>query len=139
VVLCGYNREPHGVLPVTAGANVLDLRDRTSTGALFALVKSCPVLLSNDSGPVHAAGAFENAIVLIPSARHPDLVLPWRHGSPYWKAAALYKKLTIDEVIGKPCLCRPASATALPEGSWAEYLPEQEQVIAQVLTFLGER
>ena len=139
VVLCGYNREQHGVLPVTAGANVLDLRDRTSTGALFALVKSCPVLLSNDSGPVHAAGAFENAIVLIPSARHPDLVLPWRHGSPYWKAAALYKKLTIDEVIGKPCLCRPASATALPEGSWAEYLPEQEQVIAQVLTFLGER
>ena len=138
VVLCGYNRELHGVLPVECPGNGLDLRDRTSTGGLFALVRSCPVLLSNDSGPVHAAGAFENAIVLIPSSRHPDLVLPLRYGSPYWNAVALYKNLTIDEVLGKPGLCRPQSATGAPAGAWTEYLPECEEVIATVLSLLGE-
>lgn len=136
VVLVGRSCDANGVLPVEADAGVLDLRERTSLGALFELVRRCPVLVSNDSGPVHAAGAFDNWIVLIPSARHPDLVLPWRQGSPYYKARALYKRLTIDDVVMNPSVAYPSPANELPDGPWTDYLPEAELVASAVFEIL---
>jgi ADP-heptose:LPS heptosyltransferase len=137
VVLMGKQGEIHGVLPVEAGKNVLDLRDRTTMGGMFELIRWCPVLLTNDSSPVHVAGAFDNSIVLIPSARHPDLVLPWRglpHPAPYYKAVALFKKLTIDEVDRSPCNPVGSHADGPPKGDWSEYLPEVSDVVKAVLS-----
>lgn len=138
VVLCGLQGEIHGWLPVEAHGNVLDLRDRTSMGAMFELVKRCPVLLSNDSSPVHIAGAFDNRIILIPSARHPDLVLPVRNGNPYWRAQALYKRLTIEDISRQPCEFYGTHADGPPVRPWDEYLPETEDVISAVLEALKE-
>ena len=138
VVLCGLNGGIHGVLPVECPENGLDLRDRTTMGGLFALVKRCPVLVTNDSSPVHVAGAFDNAIVLIPSVRHPDLILPVRHGNPYWRASALYKKLTLPEVNRQPCEYYGSHANGAPLGPWSDYLPEAADVIAEALKHHGD-
>jgi hypothetical protein len=138
VVLFGLNGEIHGVLPVECPANGLDARDRTTMGGMFALVRRCPVLLTNDSSPVHVAGAFDNGIVLIPSVRHPDLILPTRHGNPYWRASALYKKLTLGEVNRQPCEYYGSHANGPPLGPWTDYLPETADVIAEVLRHHGD-
>jgi hypothetical protein len=133
VALMGLNGEIHGVLPVECPENGLDLRDRTSMGAMFELVRRCPVLVTNDSSPVHVAGAFDNWIVLIPSARQPDFVLPVRQNkTPYWRADALYKRLTIDDVERSPLDYYGTHANGF-EGDWKDYLPDAKDVIAAAL------
>lgn len=60
------------------------------------VIKKCPYLLTNDSMPVHAAGAFDNHIGLLTIAKRPEFILPYRHerqdfktqvwtGVPLWK------------------------------------------------------
>lgn len=70
----------------------LDLRDKLSIKDLFALIDICKLLISNDSGPVHIAGAFDNWIGMIPSCKHPDYIFPYRKGSQLYKTKALWKK-----------------------------------------------
>jgi hypothetical protein len=133
VVLMGLQGGIHGVLPVECPGNGLDLRDRTSMGAMFELVRRCPCLLTNDSSPVHVAGAFDNWIVLIPSARLPDFVLPVRREKhPYWRADALYKRLTIEDVECSPVDYYGTHANGF-NGDWKDYLPETADVIAAAL------
>ena len=133
VVLFGWNGEIHGVQPVDCPAGCADLRDRTTMGEMFAILEACPCLVTNDSSPVHAAGAFDNHIVLIPSARQPDFVLPWRRNkTPYWRADALYKRLTIDDVECSPVDYYGTHANGF-EGDWADYLPDVQEVITAAL------
>lgn len=132
VVLFGLNGDIHGVLPVECPSNSVDMRDRTTMGEMFAVLEACPCLVTNDSSPVHAAGAFDNWIVLMPSARHPDLVLPYRHGTPYWRATALYKRLTIDDIDCHPLDYYGTHANGF-EGDWKDYLPEAADVIAAAI------
>ena len=62
----------------------------------MVLIGMAQILITNDSAPVHIAGAYDNWIILISTIKHPDHVLPWRNGNKYYKAKALYKKLTVD-------------------------------------------
>lgn len=68
-----------------------DLRNQLSLGELMAVIEYAPILLTNDSGPIHVAGAFNNWIGLIASAKHPDFVLPYRHGNQSFRAKSLEK------------------------------------------------
>jgi len=72
-----------GFVPIEAREGVLDTRNRLSLGGLIAIISRGRCLVSNDSSPIHIAGAFGNWIVLIPSCKHPDHVLPYRNGTPY--------------------------------------------------------
>lgn len=136
VALFGRTGEIHGVQPVDTPQNGLDLRDRTSMGAMFELIRRAPVLVSNDSSPVHVAGAFNTHIVLIPTCRHPDLVLPVRNGSPYYRAKALYKRLVADDLEMQPCEYYGTHANGAPPRPWDEYLPDTGDVIAAALAAL---
>lgn len=100
VILIGKTIKKNEELNITKDASYLnicsegclDLRDKLNLKQLFALISICPVLLSNDSAPVHIAGAFDNWIGLIPTCKHPDYVLPFRKGNQFYKAKALWKK-----------------------------------------------
>lgn len=107
----------------------LDLRNKLSLGELGALLSLAKTLISNDSFPVHLAGAFDNRIILIPSCKHPDHVLPIRRGSTGYKTTALYKKLIIDEIESRPTQVYPTSAE-VEKIDWDKYLPDPEEVAA---------
>jgi len=91
-----YISDIQGVLDVDIVENVIDFRDSLSLDGLMTLIGAAKILITNDSAPVHIAGAYDNWIILISSIKHPDHVLPWRNGDKYYKAKAIHKKLTVD-------------------------------------------
>lgn len=134
VCLIGKNEdETRGTLDVIAREGMIDTRDRLDLGALIALIANAKLLISNDSAPIHVAGAFDNYIILIPSCKHPEHVLHTRQSSPYWRAKAMYKKLALDD-----CDSRPTSTWYGEDGISGEflhddyyaYLPEPAEVIS---------
>lgn len=75
----------------TDKAGCIDLTDQLSFEELAALIGHAKVLISNNSVPIHIAGAFDNWIGLIATDKHPDYVLPYREGQLYWRARSLEK------------------------------------------------
>jgi heptosyltransferase-2 len=56
--------------------NALNLAGKTSLGELCAGLKFCRVLLTNDSGPMHVAGAVGTAVVVPFGSTSPELTGP---------------------------------------------------------------
>jgi hypothetical protein len=90
-VLIGKDMDFRGVVKNVKTDNCIDLRNKIEVGELVALVSKIPILISNDSFPVHIAGAFDNYIGLIPTAKSADYILPYRNGDMYYKAKDLSK------------------------------------------------
>jgi hypothetical protein len=109
----------------------IDLRNKDGVGSLAALLEQAKALLSNDSAPIHLAGAFDNWIYLLPSCKHPGHVLPYRKGSINYKTKALYKKLTIDEVESRPTQVHETSAEFIVS-NWNDYLLEPDKVVQKI-------
>jgi len=126
---------PHGYLPINADG-CIDFRDKLDIKELFALISKAKTLITNDSMPVHVAGAFDNNIILIPTCKHPDLIMPWRNGYKYYKAKALYKKLMEDDSFYIGDGQENYVTKDIPKGHMiGEYLPEVEEVIETVKQF----
>ena len=125
----------------------VDFRNLLGTDGLIALISMSPLLITNDSGPLHVAGGFDNQLIVIPTCKHPDLILPWRNGSKYYKTKALYKKIlgedeNIDITLTSPYNQLLIGATVpklvgykLSEikGNILDYLPEPSKVVEEAL------
>lgn len=109
------------------GSKVIDLREKLSIGEFGALLSKAKRLISNDSFPIHLAGAFDIEIVLIPSCKHPDHILPYRQGSIFYKAKAVYKRLVLDTLEARPTQVYPVSAE-VEHINWSEYLEKPDKV-----------
>lgn len=127
-----YKAGARGTVNVKCPEGVIDLREKLNLGMLGALLSKTKVLISNDSAPVHLAGAFDNWIVLIPSCKHPDHILPIRKGHIDYKTLALYKKLIIDEVESRPTQVYPTSVD-IKNIDWNNYLIEPKEIINSIL------
>jgi len=126
-----------GTVQVDVPEGVIDLRNLLDLGALMAAIQMAPLLISNDSAPIHLAGAFDNGIILIPSCKHPDHVLPYRHGGyQYYKARALYKKLTCEAVDSTPTNAMGQTLDQVV-GDIMDYLPDPEEVVWNALDLMG--
>jgi hypothetical protein len=122
----------HKYLEVNSDGCV-DFRDKLSIKELFALISKAKTLISNDSMPIHVAGAFDNNIILIPTCKHPDHILPFRNGSKHYKSTALYKKLMEDDCYYTGDNGEAWVAKDIPKGhTIGEYLPEVSEVIETV-------
>ena len=88
--------DKQGFVPVTCPANGYDFREITTLGEMMALISLSKVLVTNDSSPLHIAGAFDNWIVVMPTCKHEDHILPYRNGTQRYKTRALYKKLLLN-------------------------------------------
>lgn len=130
LVFVGKNLESgKGVLDVTCPKDSVDLRNKTSLKDFIALVSMCD-LLTNDSFPLHAAGAFNNNIFVIPTARHPDHLLPFRNGSQSYRTRCLFKRLMSDDFFPWGTVFYDA----VPEGmSIMDYLPSPKDVAEEIL------
>ena len=111
--------------------NGINLIDKTTLSQLIALISCVPCLLSNDSSPVHIAGAFDHQIILLPSCKHPDHLLPYRQGHQSHKTTVLYKKLTLDDIPSAPTEMYTVLADEIV-GEWDEYLLDVDDVIESV-------
>lgn len=92
-----------GLVPVLIGQNVddktgyvdiprdecVDLRNKLSVPEFVELLKSCRMLLSNDSAPIHVAAAGDAFIGFVSTVKHPDFLMHWRRGEFGYKTASL--------------------------------------------------
>jgi len=132
--------EKQGYLPVTCPSNGFDFRDVTSLGELFALISLSKVLVTNDSSPLHIAGAFDNWIVVMPTCKHADHILPYRNGTQSYKTKALQKKLLLDDLEIRYTEFETDTIDKIPEGKTLyDYLPEPEEVIKEVLKIYADK
>jgi hypothetical protein len=128
VAVIGADSALTGVLGMELPEGVVDLRNLLSEEGLFAAVSMSPVLITNDSAPLHIAGAFDNEVVLIPTCKDPDLILPWRKGSQYYKVTILTgnSKMWEQEKLDLTGL-EPWDMESVP-GNITDYLPEPRRV-----------
>jgi hypothetical protein len=133
------NHKNRGAFQLNLPDNSINLIDRTSLGVLMAAIKRAPILISNDSSPIHIAGAFNNWIIVIPTCKHPDHILPYRKNSEgsisnYHKAFALYKKLVLDDCDQRPTSWIEGGASAeFIKNDWSYYLPSPKEVYEKAL------
>lgn len=132
ICLFGFDEITRGVWDLALPKNSIDLRNRLELGELIALLSIGRVLISNDSAPIHIAGAFNNYIILIPSCKHPDHVLPYRNGNITYKTSALYKKLTLDDCSQAPTEIYGVLGDKI-KGDFNTYLPDIQTVINKVV------
>jgi ADP-heptose:LPS heptosyltransferase len=131
VVIGKYLSDEQGTVDVTLPDGAVDARNLLSLGALIALISQARVLVSNDSAPIHIAGAFDNHIILIPSCKHPDHVIPLRNGIRYYKAEALCKRLMVDDIDSTPTQVHGQTIDKV-RGDILDYLPDSNTVAEAV-------
>jgi len=128
-----YIDEKQGYIDIDCPKDGIDFRDITSLGELIALISMSKVLLTNDSFPLHAAGAFDNWIVVIPTCKHPDHILPFRNGVQTYKTKALYKKLLLNDLEVRHTEFTTDTIDTIPPGhTLYEYIPDVDVVINEI-------
>lgn len=134
VVLIGKTlSENQGFLDVDCPIDGFDFRDFTSLGENIALISLSRVTLSNDSSPIHIAGAFDNWIVTIPTAKHQDHIFPFRKGTQSYKTIALNNKLLQDDLEVRHTEFYFDTIDALPSNKIIDdYLPTPEEVVNEI-------
>lgn len=124
-----------GTVDVDIPDGVHDLRELLSLGGLFALLSKANTLVSNDSAPIHVAGAFDNNIILLPTCKHPDFVLPHRPGLN--KSVALFRKPMWEEPTFNPMRLYGHDIEHVPKGQdITKYLPDPEYVLKTLKEFI---
>lgn len=139
VILIGKDiSDEQGSIKISIPKNVKDARNLLGLGGLITIISKAHTLLSNDSAPIHLAGAFDNWIILIPTCKHPDHVLPYRNnGNRHYKTMAIYKKLTCEMVDDRPTQLVTQTIDQIPGGDLMVYLPEIDDVITAVHKSFG--
>lgn len=134
VVLIGKTiDDKQGYLPVEAPKDGYDLRDITTLGQMMALISLSRCLVTNDSSPVHIAGAFDNWIVTFPTCKHEDHILPYRNGTQSYKTKALRKGLLLDDLEVRHTEFKHDTIDLIPKGKTLyDYIPEVDTVVKEV-------
>ena len=112
----------------------IDLIDKLSFKELVAIIAQAKVLITNDSAPVHVAGAFSNWIGLIATCKNPDFILPYRTDgkllpSPYYKAQALERQPLYLDYNNQPSQAEGATIDKCTDERMRECLPLPEAVL----------
>ena len=133
VCLIGRNEDNRGVWDLEIRDGMIDTVDMLSLQELATLISAAGVLVSNDSSPVHIAGAYDNWVVLIPSCKHPDHLLPYRDGGVQrYKTKALYRRLVVDTFETSPTCIHGSSGEFVVDGEFEDYLPTAGEIAACV-------
>lgn len=118
---------------------MVDTVNQLSLGGLLALMSQARCLITNDSSPVHLAGAFDNKIILIPTNKKPEYLLPWRNGTQEYKTLCLYKNLMEHDINQNPAQAKGVDVGLMPPGKdWVDYLLDPEDFVEKTMEFLNE-
>lgn len=119
VVGVSNSADRRSVVPIDHSA-VLDLTDQLDTVDTLLLLRTCDVLISNDSGPIQLAGASDIGIVGLYSVAGGDCRLPYRSGTTSYKAVAI-----APECPFHPCYPKINDAALLAKFSAAKGITDQ--------------
>jgi hypothetical protein len=135
VVLIGKTiDEKQGYLPINVPTDGYDLRDLTTLGQMFALISLARCLVTNDSSPLHIAGAFDSWIVTFPTCKHEDHILPFRNGTQSYKTKALRKGLLLDDLEIRHTEFKTDTIDLIPNGKTLyDYIPDVDTVVNEVM------
>ena len=111
------------------GTRCIDLRNELSVSEFVAIISECPITISNDSSPIHIAGAFDGWIGVIATCKHPDYILPFRNGSIYYKAKNLERKPMYYDYDWKPTFIDGFRADLCEDVRLRECLPTPQDII----------
>jgi len=117
-----------GVLDFSLNEKHYDLRNKINLSQLFCLLDAAPILITNDSAPLHIAGAFDNYIGLIPTCKHPDYLLPFRNRNQGYKTKVLWKKDVSTYYDFDPIKWKDASLEER-KFEWEEMLPSMDSIL----------
>lgn len=131
VCIIGKDETTRGVLDIKIPEGVLDTRNLLDLDSLITLISQAKITVSNDSAPIHIAGAFDNYIVLIPTCKHPDHILPYRNGTQNYKTTVLYKDLACYEFDSRPTSIYGVLGDKLKK-DFSFYLPEPKLVVSKI-------
>jgi len=109
---------------------VLDLRNMLDLRTLFAACSLAAGLLSNDSAPIHIAGAFKGWIFLVATCKAPHLLLPFRYGSQEYRTTVFHGERKMwEDFDTRPCVASKKTIDVFPEGyTMDDYIPSPEDV-----------
>jgi hypothetical protein len=131
--------DEHGYVPVKCPDNGVDFRDKLTVPQLVALISQGAVLVTNDSAPTHIAGAFDNYIILIPTCKDGDLLMPYRNGQQYYKARSMFKKMIYEDQPVRATDLNGWQTSHLPKGHGIlEYIPDPQDVVRQAENFFSQ-
>jgi lipopolysaccharide biosynthesis glycosyltransferase len=116
-----------GVVEVST-EGCIDLIDKLSIEELIAIISQSKVLITNDSAPVHIAGAFDNWIGLIATCKHPHYILPYRNNSMYHKAFNLEESDMYNDYNHQPTQINGATIDHCTEKRMRECLPSATKI-----------
>jgi hypothetical protein len=119
-----------GTVKGLSAEGCFDLREQLSLPELFGIIKQCPVLLTNDSAPLHIAGAFDNFICYLATCKAWHLIAPYRHQSQLYKTKNLAKGLIPRR--SEPNQLDPVRLDHCSEEELAACLPSPGEVASEI-------
>lgn len=138
-----------GITPVLIGENCddnrgtvdvdttgcVDLRSRLSIMQCVALLQHSPVLITNDSSPLHMAASGSTWIGYIATVKHPDYITHWRGpGAEFgWRMENLGLGGYWDVVSELPNTKHEISLENVDEKLLRSWLPKPEDVVKWAL------
>ncbi len=129
----------HGYVPVICPTNGVDLRDKTTIPETIALIDNAPVVITNDSAPVFIAGAFDNYLIVIPTCKHGDMLVPFRHGSQEYKTACMSKGNVLNDQCARMTDLKGWQVAIFTNGRKIEdYIPDPQDVVKQAIQFFTQ-
>lgn len=123
-----------GVVSIPNTDKCFDLINKLNLDECIALISQARVLISNDSSPIHIAGAFDNWIGLIATSKNPDFIFPYRQGSQSYKTKALYKIPMWNDYSHAPTQVYGVTIDKVEQKRLLECLPTPDQVANFVLS-----
>jgi hypothetical protein len=117
--------------------NSLDLVDQLSLKELIAVIRLCPILLTNDSAPIHIAGAFDNWIIPILTCKDAEYVMPFRKNKDGYVVQD-YKVKMFERMVFSVAQHRPNQIDGfkidyVPPADVLKVIPTTEEIIEAVV------
>ena len=128
-VLIGKHGDKQSVLDIPT-TDCIDTVDKLTLKELIALISQAPVLISNDSSPIHIAGAFDNWIAMIATVKDPEITFPYRGDpvTPYHKARAFFRDKRWEKYKPRPTNLEMTTMDFVGPNEPEIFLPDPKEI-----------
>lgn len=138
VVLIGADADDNrGTVDVNA-KSCIDTRSKFSIMQTVALLQQAPVLVTNDSSPLHMAASGSAWIGFVATCKHPDYITHWRNGQFGWRMENLGVGGYWDVLNFNPNSKEEVTVEFVDPELLRSWLPEPESVAHWVKTKINE-
>lgn len=137
IIIGGDTDDNRGTVDVNT-YGCIDLRNKLSINDTIWLLQRAPILLTNDSAPLHMAASGEAWIGFVATCKHPDYIKHWRGGEFGWREENLGRGGMWE--LTDYCPNKPDQITVdqVEEEQLRAWLPDTSTVIDWVLARTNE-